>query len=142
MGEAAVLAAQGGGTAAVALAVEELALAGVGGVGVVAIAKELTGESAKGAGPALVERCAETRHRFPPKSGQQPAASSQQPAAGSRDLVACRQQTIEKPRALARLFAVSELQNRSIRPGGNSFFAPYYQDTKSSTKTRQISLRV
>jgi hypothetical protein len=114
MGEAAVLAAQGGGTAAVALAVEELALAGVGGVGVVAIAKELTGESAKGAGPALVKCGAETWHRFP--SLKQLGAGSWEPGAGSREPgangwpVAGSQRAIEKPRA-GEAFAVSDFRD-------------------------------
>jgi hypothetical protein len=65
--EAAVLAEQGGGAAALSVAVEELALAGFDRVGVVAIAEELAGESAKGAGSALAERGAETWHQFPPE---------------------------------------------------------------------------
>ena len=62
VGEAAVLAAQGGGAAALALAVEVLATSGFDRVGVVTVAKELAGESAAGAGQALVERGAETWH--------------------------------------------------------------------------------
>jgi len=62
VGEAVVLAAHGGAAAALALAVEELAPAGFGRIGVMAIAKELAGESAKGAGAALVERGAEAWH--------------------------------------------------------------------------------
>jgi len=45
--------------------------------------------------------------------------------------------SIEKPRQ-RRGFSWFQ----SVVSGENSFFAPYYQDTKSSTKTGQISLRV
>jgi hypothetical protein len=67
VGEAVALAAQGGGAAALALAVEKLAPAGFDRVGVVAVAEELAGESAAGAELALVERGAETWHQFPPE---------------------------------------------------------------------------
>jgi hypothetical protein len=72
VGEAAALAAQGSGAAAPALAVEELALAEVDRVGVVAVTEGLAGESATGAGLALVECGAETWHGFP--SWKQPVA--------------------------------------------------------------------
>jgi hypothetical protein len=62
VGEAVALAAQGGGAAGLALAVEVLATSGFDRVGVVTVAKELAGESAAGAGQALVERGAETWH--------------------------------------------------------------------------------
>jgi hypothetical protein len=109
VGEAAVLAAQGDGATALALAVVELAPAGFARVGVVTVAKELAGESATGAGLALMERGTETWHRFP--SGNGKGRSGERPCSGCLS-------------------------------GENSFFAPYYQDTKSSLKTGQISLRV
>jgi hypothetical protein len=109
VGEAAVLAAQGDGATALALAVVELAPAGFARVGVVTVAKELAGESATGAGLALMERGTETWHRFP--SGNGKGRSGERPCSGCLS-------------------------------GENSFFAPYYQDTKSSLKTGQISWRV
>ncbi|MFY9748568.1 MAG: hypothetical protein WA891_11165 [Acidobacteriaceae bacterium] len=117
MGEAAILAAEGGGAAALALAVEELALAGFAWVGVVAITEGLTRESAAGAGLALVERGAEAWHRFPPEKGL-----------GEKG-----QATIEKPRAASEAIAVSD----SGEQGEISFITPYYQNTKLSLKIGQ-----
>lgn len=117
VGEAAILAAEGGGAAALALAVEELALAGFAWVGVVAITEGLTRESAAGAGLALVERGAEAWHRFPPEKGL-----------GEKG-----QATIEKPRAASEAIAVSD----SGEQGEISFITPYYQNTKLSLKIGQ-----
>jgi hypothetical protein len=44
---------------------------------------------------------------------------------------------MKKPRA-SEAFGVS----RPLIPGGNFFFAPYYQNTKSKGKTGQKSLRI
>jgi len=70
VGEAVVLAKQGGGTTGLTLAVEILAPAGDVGLWAVDIAEALARSGAGGAWLTFVERGAEAWHGFPPRNKQ------------------------------------------------------------------------